>query len=97
MNTPLKRTLLTLIILIGIVAIIFGIMFYKFKSALETLKQMETGTIFDDIFVVGDDYANMFIIRDSAQYIVIDCGNNMAMVADELKKLGISPNDVAPE
>jgi len=94
MNKPLKRTLLTLAILIGIAAIITGIMFLKFKSALETLKPMETGMIFDDIFVVGDDYANIFFIKDSAQYIVIDCGNNAAMVADEMKKLGISPNDV---
>jgi len=95
MNKTLKRTLITLAILIGITAIIFGVMFFKFKSALETLKPMETGMIFDDIFVVGDDYANIFFIKDSAQYIVIDCGNNAAMVADEMKKLGISPNDVA--
>jgi len=95
MNKPLKRTLLTLAIIIGIATIISGIIFFKFKSALETLKPMETGTIFDDIFVVGDDYANMFIIQDSTQYIVIDCGNNATMVADEMKKLGISPDDVA--
>ena len=95
MNKTLKRTLLPLAIIIGIAAIISGIMFLKFKSALETLKPMETGMIFDDIFVVGDDYANIFFIKDSAQYIVIDCGNNAAMVADEMKKLGISPNDVA--
>ena len=95
MNKTFKRTLLILAILIGVAAIIFGIMFLKFKSALETLKPIETGMIFDDIFVVGDDYANIFFIKDSAQYIVIDCGNNAAMVADEMKKLGISPDDVA--
>jgi len=94
MNKPLKRTLLALAILIGVAAIITGIMFFKFKSALETLKPMETGMIFDDIFVVGDDYANMFILQDSTQFIVIDCGNNTTMIAEEMKKLGISPDNV---
>jgi glyoxylase-like metal-dependent hydrolase (beta-lactamase superfamily II) len=94
MNKTFKRTLLTLAILIAIVAITFGVVFLKLKAGIATLKPMETGMIFDDIFVVGDDYANMFIIQDSTQFIVIDCGNSFAVVADEMKKLGISPEDV---
>jgi glyoxylase-like metal-dependent hydrolase (beta-lactamase superfamily II) len=55
---------------------------------------METGNIFDNIFVVKDDFANHFIIKDSTQYIVIDCGNNPAIVSEQMEKLGINPNDV---
>jgi len=55
MNKLLKSTHLTLAIIIGIVAIIFDAVFLKFKSALEMLKPMKKGIIFDDIFVVGDD------------------------------------------
>ena len=56
---------------------------------------METGKVVNDIFVVKDDYANFFIIQDSAQYIIIDCATNPTTVAEQMKKLGINPNEVA--
>jgi glyoxylase-like metal-dependent hydrolase (beta-lactamase superfamily II) len=56
---------------------------------------METKKIVDDIYVVRDDFANLFIMQDGTQYIVIDCGTNPATVAEQMKKLGINPNNVS--
>jgi len=56
---------------------------------------METGRVVDNIFVVRDDFANAFIIQDGTQYVVIDCANNPAPVAEQMEKLGINPNNVA--
>jgi glyoxylase-like metal-dependent hydrolase (beta-lactamase superfamily II) len=56
---------------------------------------METRKIVDNIFVVRDDFANMFIIQDSTQYIVIDCATDPSTVAEQMKKLGIDPSEVA--
>jgi glyoxylase-like metal-dependent hydrolase (beta-lactamase superfamily II) len=56
---------------------------------------METKKIVDDIYVVRDDFANLFIMQDGTQYIVIDCGTNPTTVAEQMKKLGINPNNVS--
>ena len=62
--------------------------FSKFSS-------METGKITDNIFVVKDDVANMFIIQDGMQYIIIDCGMNQEAVAEQINKLGIDLNKIS--
>ena len=95
MNKTLKRTLIITGIIICIIAIVFAIMFLKLKSAQSGFTPMETGAITENIFVIGDDYANMFIIQDSAQYIVIDCAMKQETVAEQMKKLGIHPDEVA--
>jgi len=94
MNKILKRVLIITAIIIGVSALIGGGVFLKIKSAQSTLIPLETGKVADDIFVVGDGYANMFIIQDSTQYIVIDCGAFPEIVTEQMKKLGIDPNDV---
>jgi len=94
MNKKFKKILVISGIIIGVVALVFGGMFLKLKSLQSTLNPMETGIIVDNILVVGDGYANMFIIQDSAQYIVIDCAGYPDIVEEQMKKLGINPNEV---
>jgi glyoxylase-like metal-dependent hydrolase (beta-lactamase superfamily II) len=94
MNKILKRILIIIGAIIGVSALIGGGVYLKIKSAQSTLNPLETGKVADNIFVVGDGYANMFIIQDSAQYIVIDCGMFPDIVAEQMKKLGINPDDV---
>jgi glyoxylase-like metal-dependent hydrolase (beta-lactamase superfamily II) len=67
----------------------------KMKSEFSKFTPLETGKVVDDIFVVKDDFANVFIIQDGAQYIVIDCATSQKTVAEQMKKLSINPDDVA--
>ena len=94
MNKIFKRILIITGIIIGVLVLITGGVFLKIKSAQSTLNPLETGKVVDDIFVVGDGFANMFIIQDSAQYIVIDCAAYSETVAEQMKKLGINPTEV---
>jgi glyoxylase-like metal-dependent hydrolase (beta-lactamase superfamily II) len=94
MNKTIKRTLLITGIIICVIALAIGEMFLKLKSEMSGFAPMETGRVVDNIFVVKDDFANLFIIQDSAQYIVIDCANNLKTVTEQMKKLGINPDDV---
>jgi glyoxylase-like metal-dependent hydrolase (beta-lactamase superfamily II) len=94
MNKIFKRILIIIGVIICIIALITGGMFLKVKSLTSGFTPLETGNVVDNIFVAKDDYANIFIIQDSAQYIVIDCGNSSTVVEDEMKKLGISSDDV---
>jgi glyoxylase-like metal-dependent hydrolase (beta-lactamase superfamily II) len=95
MNKFLKRVLIITGIIVGVLVLAFGWMFLKMKSELSGFAPLETGRVVDDIFVVKDDFANVFIFQDSAQYIVIDCGTQQATVAEQMKKLDINPDEIA--
>ena len=94
MNKMLKRILIITGIILCIAALAFGGMYLKLKSEMSGFSPMETGRVVNDIFVVKDDFANIFIIQDSAKYIVIDCGTNQSIVAEQMKQLGINPKKV---
>ena len=94
MNKVLKRILIITGIIIGVLVLAFGGIALKMKYEMSGFTPLETGRVVDDIFVVKDDFANLFIIQDNAQYIVIDCATNPATVAEQMKKLGINPDDV---
>lgn len=94
MKKIFKRILIITGIIIGVLVLAWGGLFLYIQSLASKFTPVETGKVVDDIFVIGDDYANCFIIQDGAQYIVIDCGIDKANVAAQMKKLGINPQDV---
>ena len=94
MKKILKIIVITLCVIVGVLALAWGGMFLKGKSAMSKFAPMETGHVVDNIFVVKDDFANLFFIKDSTQYIVIDCGINPKTIGEQMKSLGINPNEV---
>jgi glyoxylase-like metal-dependent hydrolase (beta-lactamase superfamily II) len=94
MKKILKIFLITIGVIIVVLALAWGGLILRNISVASKFPTMETGHIVDNIFVVKDDFANLFIIKDSTQYIVIDCGNNPAIVTEQIEKLGINSNDV---
>jgi glyoxylase-like metal-dependent hydrolase (beta-lactamase superfamily II) len=94
MNKILKRILIIIGIIIIVVILAFGGMYLKIKSLTSEFCPMETGNVVDNVFVIGDKYANAFIIQDSTQFIVIDCATDKTNVAAQLNKLGINPKEV---
>ena len=94
MNKIFKRILIITGIIIAVLALAWVGMFLYLQSLASKFTTMETGKVVDNIFVVRDDFVNMFIIQDSTQYIVIDCATDPSTVAEQMKKLGINPNDV---
>ena len=91
----MKKIIIIIGIIIGALALAWGGMYLKIQSEVSGFTPMETGRIADDVFVVRDDYANMFIIQDGGQYVVIDCANDPAVVSGQMKKLGIDPAAVS--
>jgi hydroxyacylglutathione hydrolase len=95
MKKIVKRVLIGLGIFILIIALI-GLGFYiKIRSETKSMNPAGTGKIVDEIYAIKDSYVNMFIIKDSNQYIAIDAGNDAEVVAGELKKLDIDPDQVS--
>jgi len=95
MNKLVKRTLYITAGIIGILALAWCGLYLKIKSETSGFAPLETGRIVDNIFDIRDDFANIFVIQDSTQYIVIDCAINPTSVAEQMKKLNIDPHEVA--
>ena len=92
MKKILKRILLGTGILIALIVIFFVGYMLKAKSEIKKMTPTETKEITANIFSIQDSFTNMYFIKDSASYIAIDAGNNIEVVAEELKKLNIDPD-----
>jgi glyoxylase-like metal-dependent hydrolase (beta-lactamase superfamily II) len=55
---------------------------------------VETSQILEDVFVVQDDFVNVYFIKGTDGYIATDAGNDPRVVTEELKKLEIDPAHV---
>lgn len=94
MKKILKRTLIGIGIVLLLLILASVGFFLKFKSETKDMKVLETGKIVDNIFSIKDSFVNMFLIKDSDQYIAIDAGTSLKNVTAELTKLNINPNKV---
>ena len=94
----MKKTKKIVIIGIGtlilVCLLIGGGFFYKFNSETKKMHPVATGEIVDNIYAIKDEFVNMYVIKDSNQYVVIDAGKDIDVVAVELKKLNINPDMV---
>ena len=92
MNKKIKILLIGIGILI-VLCLLFGAGFmYKFKSEIKKMHPVATGKIVDNIFAIKDEFVNIYVLQDSNQYIVIDAGQDIEVVAAEFKKLNINPD-----
>ncbi len=89
MNKTLKRILIGLGIVITILvltAVGFGL---KMKSEVKKMHVIETKEVVQDVFAVKNSFVNMFLVKDSDNYIAIDAGADAKAIRGELKKLSI--------
>ncbi len=94
----MKKTVKRVLLVIGIIFILIIIFFvgymFKAKSEIKKMTPTETKEITTNIFSIKDSFTNMYLIKDSTSYIAIDAGNNIEVVAEELKKMNINPSMV---
>jgi len=64
------------------------------KSEIKLLSPLETKEVVNNIFSIKDSFVNLYLIKDSSQYIAVDAGNDRDVISGELKKLNINPEKV---
>jgi glyoxylase-like metal-dependent hydrolase (beta-lactamase superfamily II) len=67
----------------------------KAQSEIKKMFLLETKEIEENIYSIKDDIVNLYLVKDSTQFIAIDAGNNIETVAIEMEKLGIDPEQVS--
>jgi glyoxylase-like metal-dependent hydrolase (beta-lactamase superfamily II) len=94
----MKKTVKRILFGIGIVIIVIVLFFVgymlKAKSEMKVMNPTETKEITKNIFSIKDTFVNLFLIKDSDQYIAVDAGNKLDAVSAELKKLNIDPDKI---
>lgn len=94
MKKTLKRILAGLGIVVILIVLLLGGYMIKAKSEIKQLNPVETKEIVSNIFSVKDSFVNLYLIKDSSQYIAIDAGNNSEAISGELKKLNLDPDKI---
>lgn len=83
--------LATVFVLLGLY---IGIYLVRAKSEMKKLVPVETKEVVSNIFSIKDTFVNLYLIKDSTEYIAIDAGNDLNAVSGELKKLNIDPEKI---
>ncbi len=94
MRRVLKRVLAGFGIVIFLVLIFFVGYSVKARSEVKLMTSTESKEIVSNIFSVKDSFVNLYLIKDSSQYIAIDAGNDLEAISGELKKLNINTDKV---
>lgn len=95
----MKRTIKLTLWIIGSIIIIFtllsSIFFFRMKYELSKMNALPTQEVVKNIYSINDSFANLYLVKDSNNYIAIDAGNDIAVVEAEMQKLGIAPESIS--
>lgn len=94
MNQTIKRILIGFGILTVAFAIMMAGMMLKVNSETSVMTPLQTGEVITNIISIKDSFSNLYLIRDSDQYIAIDGGNDIEVISQELNKLNIENEKV---
>jgi hydroxyacylglutathione hydrolase len=94
MKRTIKRVFVGIIVLLLLMILFF--VWYQIKARSETkiMTPAQTGNITESVYSIRDSFVNLYLIGDSDRFIAVDAGNNAAVVGEQLKKLGISPDRI---
>jgi glyoxylase-like metal-dependent hydrolase (beta-lactamase superfamily II) len=94
MKRAVKRTLIGISIIIGIIIIGALIFLLNFIQATRKMTPSETQAINDSVWCVKDKFVNAYIFKGRNGLIMVDAGITKQNFRSELMKLGISTDQI---
>lgn len=94
MKKPVKKSLIGLAILIGLLILIAGGFFLRFYLGTRDMTPAETSRINDSVFCIRDRFVNAFLFKGKEGYLMIDAGIDEDSFKSELSRLGIDPAQI---
>lgn len=94
MKKVTKRILIWMGVIIGVIILAvctFGLIFYL---QIRKMTPAETAQINDSVFCIRDNFVDAFLFRGDDGYLMVDAGFGKESMEAELKKLGITPDEV---
>jgi glyoxylase-like metal-dependent hydrolase (beta-lactamase superfamily II) len=94
MKPFVKKLLLVFGILVATGILFFFGVFLKLRSEIDKMEPVQTKQITDRIYAIRDSVVNAYLIQTYEGYIMIDAGNDIDIVKQELGKLNIDKNKI---
>jgi len=94
MNRSVKRVLMVIGMLVVAGILFFLVVFLKLRTEIGRMHPVETRKITDRIYSIHDTMVNAYLIRYDGGYVMIDAGNDLKVVQEELKKLNIDESEI---
>jgi hydroxyacylglutathione hydrolase len=94
MNKIIKWILIGIATMLIVLLIIMGGFYFKFKSEINKMHVTETKEVVHNVFAIKDSFVNMFLVKDSDNYVAVDAGEDIKAVRAELAKLNIDSSKV---
>lgn len=80
--------------IILLIVLFFAWYMIKAKAEINLMTPTESKVIDNNILSVHDSFTNLYLVKDSSQYLAIDAGNSPETVSAELKKLSVDPSKI---
>lgn len=90
----IKKILIAVGILVGVILVLYALYVYKCKSELGKFHPNETKEIVQGIYSVKDIFVNLYFVKTGSNYVAIDAASNLQNVKQEMDKLNITPKKV---
>lgn len=91
----IKKILITVSILVGIILVLSGLYLYKIMSEKSIMHPSESKEIVEGVYAIKDGtFVNLFLIKSGSNYVAIDAAENAQNIKQELSKLDIDPEKV---
>jgi len=95
MKKILKRVFIGIGSIVLLIILFAAAYLLKARSEMKKMITVESRHIVNKVYSIQDSFANFYLVEENGQYIAIDAGNNVKTIAEELKKLNISPEDIS--
>lgn len=94
MKKPVKRIIISLGIITGLLIILVVLFIIRFNSISKQMTPSETTALNDTVFCIKDRFVNAYIFKSNTGYLMVDAGMSDKIVVGEMTKLGIDPSSV---
>ena len=94
----MKRFIRRVLLVTGIL-VVAGILFFlgvflKLRAEIGKMHPVETKRITDRVYAILDTMVNTYLIQSEEGYIMVDAGNDIEVVKQELAKLNIDESEI---
>lgn len=94
----MKKIIKRISIGLGVTVLLFagtmGGFILKMKSETKNIHVIETEEVTKNVFAIKNSYVNMFLVKDSDNYVAIDAGSDVKIIRNELIKLKVDSSKV---
>ncbi len=87
-----KKVLIAVGVLVGVVVLGAAYVGVRVMTEISKMTPVATGEVVPGVFALRDEFVNLYLVKGSDGYVMIDGGNKPAAVEEGLRKLGI-PKD----